>query len=115
MPAEWSTFFAVLILFFTLAYFFYRASRRSRNPRERELNTTSAQVPLIVHNAEWEMLTSRQKEVARLAGRGLSNDEIAQQLDIKTNTVDAHLKKIYATLKVHSRTELSYKIRKYLD
>jgi DNA-binding NarL/FixJ family response regulator len=45
----------------------------------------------------------------------LSNTEIAHQLGIKPHTVDAHLKKIYAALNVHSRAELSYQIKDHID
>ncbi|CAG0976672.1 Putative HTH-type transcriptional regulator [Anaerolineae bacterium] len=114
IPTEWSTFFAVLCLL-VLAIFLYRWLRRSSRPREREFNNALTHAPLIIGKAKWDMLTPRQQQVARLAARGLSNSEIAQQLDIKPNTVDAHLKKIYAALDVHSRTELSYKIRDQLD
>jgi len=114
MPAEWSTFFAVICLF-ALAFFLYRWLRRSSRPREREFNSTLTSAPLIIGKAKWDMLTPRQQQVARLAARGLSNSEIAQQLDIKPNTVDAHLKKIYASLDVHSRAELSYRIKDHID
>jgi len=114
MSAEWSTFFAVLCLF-ALAFFLYRWLRRSSQIRKREFHSALSSAPLIIGKAEWEMLTPRQQQVARLAARGLSNSEIAQRLDIRPNTVDAHLKKIYATLDVHSRAELSYRIKDYID
>ena len=114
MPAEWSTFFAVLC-FIALAIFLYRQFRRSPQPREHEFHNALTNAPSITAKADWDDLTPRQQEVAQLAARGLSNAEIAQQLGVKISTVDAHLKKIYAALKVHSRAELSYKIRSHLD
>ncbi len=114
MPAEWSTFFAVICLLL-LGYFLYRQLRRSSQSREHEFHNTLTSSPSLIGKTKWDTLTLRQQEVARLAARGLSNAEIAHALDIKTNTVVAHLKKIYATLDVHSRTELSYKMRDYLD
>jgi DNA-binding NarL/FixJ family response regulator len=113
MPIEWFIFFAVLCLL--LALFIFRDRLRTHQPREREFYGTLIDTPLIIGKTQWDRLTARQQQVARLAARGFSNAEIAHQLDIKPNTVDAHLKKIYGTLDVHSRTELSYKIRSQLD
>lgn len=114
MPAEWSTFFAVVCLLL-LVFSLYRWLRRSSQTREHEFHNTLTHVTSPIDKAKWDTLTARQQEVARLAARGLSNAEIAHALDIKPNTVVSHLKKIYATLDVHSRTELGYKIRDYLD
>ena len=113
MATDWSIFFAVL-LFLVLIIFLYRQWRHSARSRERKFNIT-LDAPLVIGAAKWEALTLRQQQVARLAARGMSNAEIAHQLGVKPNTVIAHLKKIYATLDVHSRTELGYKIRDYLD
>lgn len=49
-------------------------------------------------------LTRREIEVLRLLSRGESNKRIAQELYISVNTVERHLKNIYAKLDVHSRT-----------
>jgi len=43
-------------------------------------------------------LTSREEEIFRLIGRGLTNKEIARQLDISGHTVKTHLHHIYAKL-----------------
>lgn len=37
------------------------------------------------------MLTPRQREVAELVARGLSNKAIARRLDISVRTVEAHI------------------------
>jgi two-component system, NarL family, response regulator LiaR len=52
-----------------------------------------------------EGLTDRELEVLRLAGSGLSNKEIASQLEVSTRTVQAHLAHIFVKLGVASRTE----------
>ncbi len=113
MPTDWSTFFAVLCLV-ALAFFLYQQLRRPAQPREKNLDTLLPTFH-VIGREEWDLLTPRQQQVARLVARGFSNAQIALQLGIKLNTVDAHLKKIYATLDVHSRTELSYRIKDHLD
>jgi DNA-binding CsgD family transcriptional regulator len=50
-------------------------------------------------------LTAREWEVLQLAGEGLGNAAIAQQLFISPATVRKHMEHIFDTLKVHSRTE----------
>lgn len=50
-------------------------------------------------------LSAREKEVLRLAARGISNKQIARQLDLSIRTVHAHMSHIFAKLGVASRTE----------
>jgi DNA-binding CsgD family transcriptional regulator len=48
--------------------------------------------------ADAEALTASEQRVARLAGRGLSNAEIAQTLYVSLKTVETHLSRSYAKL-----------------
>jgi DNA-binding NarL/FixJ family response regulator len=60
-------------------------------------------------------LTPRQQEVLTLIAEGLSNQEIADRLDISVRTVERHRENIMGRLNLHSRTELvKYAIRKGL-
>jgi len=52
-----------------------------------------------------EALTEREREVLRLATRGLSNQHIANELCLSLRTVQAHLGHIFNKLQVSSRTE----------
>jgi len=52
-----------------------------------------------------ESLTERELTVLRLAGRGLSNREIADTLVVSPRTVQSHMANIFSKLGVGSRTE----------
>jgi len=52
-----------------------------------------------------EPLTERELEVLRLAGKGMTNKEIAEGLCLSVRTVQAHLGNIFSKLGVGSRTE----------
>ncbi len=52
-----------------------------------------------------EVLSDREVEVLQLAARGLSNQDIANELCLSLRTVQAHLGHIFNKLQVSSRTE----------
>ncbi|WP_421118717.1 LuxR C-terminal-related transcriptional regulator [Aquihabitans daechungensis] len=52
-------------------------------------------------------LSTREREVASLAGSGLTSQEIADRLYLSIRTVDNHLQKAYAKLGVNKRDQLA--------
>ena len=52
-------------------------------------------------------LTPREREVARLASRGMSDRAIAEQLGVSVRTVESHLARAYAKLGLPGRTALT--------
>jgi non-specific serine/threonine protein kinase len=56
-------------------------------------------------------LTGREREIAVLVARGLSNRDIAARLVISKRTVDAHVNHIFAKLGISSRVQLTIWLR----
>jgi DNA-binding NarL/FixJ family response regulator len=54
-----------------------------------------------------ELLSERERAVARLVATAKSNKEIARKLDITERTVKAHLSAIFAKLKVQDRLQVA--------
>ena len=71
----------------------------SKKKNDDSINQTSKEAP-------FDVLSSREKEVARLATRGYSNVQIAEELFISVETVKRHMATIFKKLKIESRREL---------
>ena len=57
-------------------------------------------------------LTQRESEVLALIAKGFNFGEIARLLEVSPHTINAHVKKIYQKLAVHSRGEAVYEAGK---
>ncbi|MGD8997934.1 MAG: response regulator transcription factor, partial [Anaerolineae bacterium] len=83
-------------------------ARKVINRFSRHIATGREEAPL-------EELTEREIEVLQLAGKGITNREIADRLSISHRTVQAHLSHIFSKLGVGSRTEaVVFALRKSL-
>ncbi|GAB4534369.1 MAG: LuxR C-terminal-related transcriptional regulator [Pleurocapsa sp.] len=70
--------------------------------------------PIFEPNRSIKLLTQRERQIARLVARGLTNAEIGKELWITQNTVKQALKKMFRKLKVSSRTEMVARLRNLL-
>jgi DNA-binding CsgD family transcriptional regulator len=60
--------------------------------------------------AAWELLSPRQREVARELSRGSTNKEIAQQLGVSVRTIDMHVAHVLGRLNCRSRAEVASRV-----
>ncbi len=72
---------------------------------ETELRATGARPRRVVLTG-LDSLTASERRIARLAGEGLTNREIAQTLFVTTRTVEGHLTSTFRKLRLDSRGEL---------
>jgi DNA-binding CsgD family transcriptional regulator len=73
--------------------------------RARQELRASGERPRRARSAA-QTLTPQELQIARLAGSGLTNPEVAEQLFLASSTVSTHLHRVYAKLGVTSRTQL---------
>ncbi|MBO1266484.1 helix-turn-helix transcriptional regulator [Arthrobacter sp. PO-11] len=60
----------------------------------------------VVPQGNAPLLTERERQIARLAGRGVSNRDIARDIGVSVRTVEGHLYQVFAKLSVSSRRDL---------
>jgi DNA-binding CsgD family transcriptional regulator len=67
--------------------------------------------PSARSSRDYAALTPQELAVARLVVAGMTNREVSDELMISTKTVEFHLGKIYAKLKIRSRSQLRARAR----
>ncbi|MEV0720496.1 helix-turn-helix transcriptional regulator, partial [Asanoa sp. NPDC050611] len=78
---------------------------------ERELNAAGGRTHPRSPATSEQHLTTQEAQIARMAGEGLSNPEIATRLFISARTVQYHLRKVFTKLGITSRTQLPRVLR----
>jgi DNA-binding NarL/FixJ family response regulator len=82
------------------------ASARTAQARLDILAATVASLPIVPSSGS-PLLTSRERQIARLAGRGASNRDIALDMGVSVRTVEGHLYQVFTKLGVTSRGDLT--------
>ncbi|PMG48650.1 response regulator transcription factor [Shewanella sp. 10N.286.52.B9] len=82
-------------------YFSNDAMSRYIQSKKRQPNT-QRQIELL------SLTTKKEQRVLTLVCQGLTNDEIAANLEISVNTVKMHIQNIFKKTKISSRGQLSY-------
>jgi DNA-binding NarL/FixJ family response regulator len=93
-----------------LAFDFAKAAGQtgSANAAYTMLESLSDAVPAlpVVPRNKGPLLTERERQIATLAGNGVSNKDIALDIGISVRTVEGHLYQVFTKLGVSSRSDL---------
>ncbi len=81
-------------------------SARTAQARLDILAATVANLPIVPSSGS-PLLTVRERQIARLAGRGASNRDIAVEMGVSVRTVEGHLYQVFTKLGVTSRGDLT--------
>jgi DNA-binding CsgD family transcriptional regulator len=83
--------------------------RRAQPAIELAYACAVARQPAVLHAEalRGKGLTPREIDVAKLVAGGGSNRDVARTLLLSESTIKTHLKRVYAKLDVHSRTQLA--------
>ncbi|MGH3877993.1 MAG: helix-turn-helix transcriptional regulator [Actinophytocola sp.] len=88
--------------------------RRGRNARRhvvrRAESTSAVEAAPPTRPVPLAALSEREDEIARLVGRGMTNQQVAKQLGISPHTVNFHLRGIFRKLSITSRVKLGHLI-----
>lgn len=82
----------------------YNTTRQAQARLDR-LSQIVTELP-VVPRGNTPLLTERERQIARLAGHGVSNREIAKDIGVSVRTVEGHLYQVFAKLSVSSRRDL---------
>jgi DNA-binding NarL/FixJ family response regulator len=98
-------------LLLACAVLFMRPSRADHFNRDAPPQPKLHEPDVDSLNDVLKPLTPRERQIALLAARGLTNRQIATEVGLSIYTVSNHLKRVYAKLEVSSRTELAWRLQ----
>ncbi|MGW9413255.1 LuxR C-terminal-related transcriptional regulator [Arthrobacter cupressi] len=78
---------------------------RQAQARLDRLSQLLVELP-VVPQGNAPLLTERERQIARMAGHGVSNRDIAKDIGVSVRTVEGHLYQVFAKLSVSSRRDL---------
>lgn len=78
---------------------------RQAQARLDRLSQLLVELP-VVPRGNAPLLTERERQIARMAGHGVSNRDIAKDIGVSVRTVEGHLYQVFAKLSVSSRRDL---------
>lgn len=89
----------MLALSVLINIFLFRKLRSSEPP---------SSIPIVKNNPEQLIaaLTIKEREILLMVDKGLSNKEIAEQLNVELSTVKTHVSRIYQKLSINNRKEV---------
>jgi DNA-binding NarL/FixJ family response regulator len=90
----------------TLLFESIRSMMRGAAKSEPSLARHAVSEPQLKKDTARSVLTARESEVLRCICRGLSNKEIARDLNISENTVKVHIQQLFSKTGVRSRAQL---------
>ncbi|MFI9504576.1 LuxR C-terminal-related transcriptional regulator [Nocardia sp. NPDC052566] len=88
----------------------FEAARQARAAEDALAARRAEPAPEIV--SDLSLLSSRELEIARLVGRGMTNRQVATRLGISPHTVNFHLRKIFKKLSISTRVQLGRLVAK---
>ncbi|OQX30033.1 MAG: hypothetical protein B0D92_00595 [Spirochaeta sp. LUC14_002_19_P3] len=101
---RWEISLSLRFLFLSLYYFMMAISAIIFYLKEMSANPTD-EIPLVTTSARLP-LTAREQDIAASILKGLTYNEIAENLSISPNTVRNHVANVYKKLSVSSKMEL---------
>jgi DNA-binding CsgD family transcriptional regulator len=82
------------------------AAGSSMTLEEAVAHARQAEAPAEKRDRRWEALTEKEREVANLVAKGMTNREVAERLFVSPRTVQSHLSHIYTKLGITNRATL---------
>lgn len=84
---------------------------RMSNKKGQKLPSQPVATPTSVNAPSERLLTEREEDVLQHLARGYSYAEVAKRMNVSINTIQTHIRGLYAKLEVHSKSEAIFEAR----